>query len=827
MNTLEAIATAARATGYRAEALVRNYAFADVLSSSKPRRVPLAIFTHTPPSYRSAALGVVFGARNNAVQLVRDHRALGAPLLIVVDDNDLSVWQVRSTEPPRVVERATLDDVSELFARNQQAWNPDAIHRAKSIGAVEKKFQLDFVDLGLLPAIEGEIHTKLDRLLVDTLDVARKAFGGREFDARLLFRVVFRLLAAKVLQDRGHPHTRSWDDSDLSSIMEGIQAYYSLTTMPAISRRAQASFEAVWDCLRQGISFSNISADDLAFVYENTLVTPEARKLFGTHSTPRQVAEYVVQRLELHRYELNGIRIYEPFAGAGIFLVSALRHLRDLLPISWTDQQRHKFLIKHLAGDEIDPFACEVACLSLILADYPNHNGWHISEVDLFAADTLKSRIQQHNVILCNPPFEAFTLAERARYSSAQPPYSKPIAVLSAALEAKPLALGFVLPRSFILDKQFTQQRRRVEALYGSVELVELPDRTFEASVVESSLLIATDFRAKPATKITLRSTEVADRDRVAFLRTGKTTNRRTQERSVSDSPTGDLWVSPLALLWDYLKGYPCLSSYLSPRWGLQWRYKQTDAFSEKRRPGFRRGLGQARHLRQFVIPKTVWLDYREEKVRRGFDQRWNQPKLIINEGRLSRGPWRIAASLDLDGLLYSQQYFGLWPTAELSQEDLLALTGVLNGPLANAFIAVHSPAKGIRANAVGSIPIPRSIPKQLGALVNEYMQRVTSQELFKGNDAELEQLLDQIDALVLQAYDLPPRLERDLLDYFAGAARPVQHAWTHWDLSHPGVGLRLFERVSRNSQLERNWIASVFKALPTEDAALLREFGD
>jgi type I restriction-modification system DNA methylase subunit len=119
-------------------------------------------------------------------------------------------------------------------------------------------------------------------------------------------------------------------------------------------------------------------------VYENTLVTPEIRKAFGTHSTPRPVAEYMVNRLELWRHDPHDIRIYEPCAGAGLFLVAALRQLRELLPVDWTDEQRHKFLVQRITGDEIDPFAKEVATLSLILADYPNANGWNISELDLF-----------------------------------------------------------------------------------------------------------------------------------------------------------------------------------------------------------------------------------------------------------------------------------------------------------------------------------------------------------------------------------------------------------------------------------------------------------
>ena len=210
------------------------------------------------------------------------------------------------------------------------------------------------------------------------------------------------------------------------------------------------------------------------------------------------MAEYVVGRLELHRHPTESLKIYEPFAGAGVFLVSALRHLRDLLPIDWTDQQRHNFLVHHLAGDEMDPFACEVATLSLILADYPNYNDWQIRESDLFDDGTLEERLPAHNVILCNPPFQAFTPQERSRYPIAAETYSKPVAVLNAALNAHPLALGFVLLRPFILEKQFAEQRRRIEQLYGTVELVELPDRTFGASVIEAALLIASDPRPPP-----------------------------------------------------------------------------------------------------------------------------------------------------------------------------------------------------------------------------------------------------------------------------------------------------------------------------------------
>jgi hypothetical protein len=829
VNVVETIADAALSNGYRREAVVRNYAFADVMDAkATTRKVALAAFTQTPPSYRSAALGVVTDDRRDPYVVVNEHRALGAPILFVVTQNDVGVWQVRTATPPRLIERLPPAALPELFERNRDAWQPAAIHRAKSIGAVETDYQLDFVDVGLLPAIEGEIHGKLDRLLTETLIAAEEAQGTHPSDTRLLFRVVFRLLAAKVLQDRGHPYAGAWNPDDLPAVLRAIESYYSLAGVPIdFDRFVPLSFSAAWDRLRSGISFSNISADDLAFVYENTLITPDTRRHFGTHSTPSQVAEYIVRGLELHRHHPEDLQIYEPFAGAGVFLISALRHVRDILPIDWSDRRRHDFLVRHLAGDEIDAFAREVAILSLILADYPNHNGWRIGESDLFEKGVLEARTRAHNVVLCNPPFEAFTKAERDRYPIARRSYSKPLAVLAGVLDAHPLALGFVLPRSFIIERQFVEQRRRIEKLYGAVELVELPDRSFGASAIEAALLLAREPRPPTPDVISLTSTEIADRDRIAFLRTGRVTTRRHLVRSLSDVPNGELWIPSLVSLWRHLEAYPQLSTKLYPRWGIRWTYDQKEAFSYQPRPGFRRGLHTARRFRQFAPADAVWLDFRSQYLREGFDQDWDRPKLIMNATRLSRGPWRFGVIVDTEGLLYSQQFFGLWPGSDASSKELFVLAGILNGPIANAFLTIHSPANRFRVSTVGRIPIPPEFPTRVAELVMAYMDHLKDRKMLDLNHQYLSELLTRIDAEVLQAYDLPPRLEKDLLDYFRGAQRPVTHSWMHWDDSHPMAGLRLAERLFGRFQPRGDWIGRVFRPLPECEAALLRTFGE
>lgn len=823
MNAVDAIADAVRHTGYREEAIVRDYAFADVLDpENATRTVALAAFTQTPPSYRSAALAAVSAGHANTLDWVKAHRSLGAPLLFVVENDQVVLWQVRGDVPPRVLERLPVAAVPALFERHQDEWRPEAIHRAKAIGAINREYQLDFVDVGLMPTVEGEVHLKLDRLLTESLEAALQAAPSDRPDTRLLFRIVFRLLAAKVLQDRRHPYARRWDTDDLASVLRAIESYYSLPAIPGTGTCAMSpAFSAAWDRLRNGISFSNISSDDLAFVYENTLVTPETRRHFGTHGTPRQLAEYAVSRLELHRHEPADLNIYEPFAGASTFLVSALRHMRDLLPVDWTDHERHAFLVDRLAGDEIDLFACEVATLSLILADYPCQNGWRIGESDLFENGVLHSRMNKGNVILCNPPFEKFSDDERAHYAITNKFYSKPMAVLNAALDAHPRALAFVLPRPFILHRQFVAERRRVEALYGDVELVALPDRLFAASQIETALLLAREPRPPASTVITLRSIEVADHDRGAFLTTGQTTTERRIERAVDEPPAGDLWITSLPDLWSYLKSAPRLSSYLAVHRGVEWKSSQGDAWSYQPRSGYRRGLHTSRRVQQFVVQEPIFLDCRQERLRGGAIRLpWDRPKLLMNAGRLSRKSWRIAVAFDKYGLVCSQQYCGLWPLGTFTEAQFLAFAAVLNGPVANAFISTHSPEKGIRISVIKQIPIPQTLPLHVEQLVTEYVHRSLESE------DQLDELLTLIDAAVLGAYDLPPHIEQQLLEYFRGTVRPVAHSWRHWDERKPAPGLTLAERVSGRFHPHGSWILEVFRPLPADEAELVRTYG-
>jgi hypothetical protein len=820
---IDRIAMETARLGYRADAIVRDYPFSTLttLGTSTTKRAPLAVFTQTPPSYRSAAFGASISDESGSELLVREFRDLGAPLFFVVEGDIVSVWQVYAGGPPRLLERAPLDAIDRLFDARRDVWGPDSIHRAKSIGRFNAAYQLDFVDVGLMPAIEGQIYEKLDRLLNETLAATREA--GVLDDDKALFQGVFRLVAAKILTDREHHASTTWNASDVRTVLAGIGSFYGLTDSFPVEASSGKLSDA-WDILRSGLNVSNISADDLAFVYENTLVTPETRRIYGTHSTPRHVAEYIVGRLDLWRDTLDPPKVYEPFAGAGVFLVSALRHLREGLPYGWTDRQRHDLLVNKIKGSEIDAFACEVAVLSLILADYPNKNGWKIENADLFKDDVLATRLAEADVVLCNPPFEIFNDEERALYPQVTSiSGARAEAVLSLTLRATPRALGFVLPRAFLMDRAYRGQRHDIERLYHEVELVSLPDGIFRVSQVESALLIARDLRHPNEPQI-VRSTEVGDSDRRSFAFTGMPSRTREEVRSAAEIGDGSLWIPPLGPVWRDLAAMPRVGDFVEGHWGLRWHDgRQRHAGSDQPGPNRSLGLLRANDHRQFVHGRPTWLDTNPEHLYGGGNLPWYSPKILCNAARLSRGYWRMAAVVDRGGLIASQQFIGLWPKA--SAIDLDALAAVLNGPIANAYMADHSTEKRFRIRALLNVPLPASLPPELGDLAREYAALVKERTLFAG-DERLSSLLDQIDSSVLDAYDLSPRMTRALLASFTGSGRPIAHKWDPWSVSLDDPAMSLKE--IRSGLLERargNWPQQRLKPLPSDEATQAARF--
>lgn len=774
--------------GYKPGSVVSNYRFAAVnLQGAPVRSADAAVFFDEPPSYRNAAIGVVnVLAGQDTAQAISERRSLGAPFFIAVDAHGLSAW-VLSTDGAVKVASASAGEWDSFVSEHGAKWSAQAVRRAKAVQVREPSSQQLLFDPAVIYTIQTQVHEALSDLLKRFLEAFEKPGRSElslEHDYRVLFPLVFRLLAAKILFDREDKRITDVDGNDVRAVIEFVSNLYSLPDLGVKwTKPVQSQLCAAWQTLLNGLFVRNIAADDLAFIYENTLISPETRRYYGTHSTPSAVAEYVVRSFDLPAgAALQALHVYEPFAGSCVFLTAAMRRFKELLPAEWTPATQHHHLITHFAASELDQFACEIARLSLILADYPNANGWHIHNEDLFDGVVLKRRIDQADIVVCNPPFEDFEVDSLSRSPATS--VHKPVEVLTHLLADPPAYLGVVMPHGFSSHKKYRGLVDKAFSLYQDIEILTLPENTFAHATVGAVVLVAQKLRAEHARDpTTLRKASVTRSDFNSFKASLQPSQVEIERLSPVARPGLNL-LGSLREIWEYLAECPRLGEVVHIHRGLEWNIDQREASAPRPGKGRKPGLHRLNDsLAQFRVLKHVYLEVRDEYLRGGAGQlRWDQPKIICSAIRLTRGPWRLAAAVDTEGLRLSQQFFGMWfknPLASL--HDLDALAAVLNSPLANAYSFTQDPEKGLRVSVMAQLPLPKTLRAlALQGLISEYRQLASEDDgpLFGRSTSRLSELLMAIDATVLAAYDLPPRLEKALLDFVGSKGRPCNHAF-------------------------------------------------
>ncbi|MXZ03305.1 MAG: SAM-dependent DNA methyltransferase [Chloroflexi bacterium] len=769
-------------TGYVGSLIQEDYAFADILSSEYAvESIPLAAFAQDPPSYRNACFGIVMSNGKAGPPLVTGCRSLGAPQVFEVRHDHIVRWKMTASGKPQPLEQVAARDVPAMFNQHRSEWSPVRILRAKSAG-FGADAQLDFFDLGLLPLLEQQARKKLDRLLQQTIASSIQEFEKHakftDNDYPSLYRLLFRLIAAKVLADRGHPG--DWINDDPKSTIDAVQDFYSKATIPEAVLDHGQTQSVAWESIKNAFHFQNLSVDTLAYVYENTLVAKETRRLFGIHSTPPEIAEYITRQLPFEDLHVDERRVFEPFAGHAVFLVAAMQRLRDLLPTEMTPAERHRYFVKMLSGIEIDEFAREVARLSLMLADYPNPDGWRLYRDDALNSPLFDRELAAARIVLCNPPFENFDVNESSIYHGL-PSVRKPATILHKVLDSAPDMLGFVLPRSFVKGNGYRGVRSRIGQTYSSIEVISLPDQVFRHSDAEAVLVVASK-TSEVSRKIRNGVVERQDLGNFYFNHQPS----KVWETQFNPSATtflDSIWSPELRGVWESAVNLGCLGDVADIHSGIEYNVpfgaNESRLISETRRHGFGIGLRSVRDsVEPFLIRNTVYLNISQEWMRgQAYKRPWGQQKLVVNKARRSRGPWRIVASIDYQGIVCYRNFHGVWPKDGMSLETLAA---ILNGPIANAYVATRETGRDIQIRTLKQIPVPELDAQQdktICGLVRQYLhsrQQSMSEEVTQEeSDSICHRLLSLIDAEVLRAYDLSPRSERSLLDFFTGQNRP------------------------------------------------------
>lgn len=762
---LKPVIAAFKGIGYRDELIRPDYEFADFFGqSTSTRHIMLGVFGQEPLNYRSACFGVdIRSPEAPREDSVNGLRAFGSPVIFIIQNGTTQTWH-NTGHGLIPKDKFKTDHLPNFIKSNKEIWKPEEMLRAKIGFKKPGPRQLDFIDAGLMPALEMEASGKLDEIIRDILHGVEQAHlkNKIKFDARKIFQVLFRFLTAKLIQDSPIPQSKDIDFKSPEQTLEIVSGYYGRSEKPLIKNIPKEILGCMAEEIGGIFSLKNISVDTLATIYENTFVSEKSRKEMGIHSTPSYVAEYVVSQLpieELPRQEWNFL---DPTCGHGIFLIAAMRRMRELLPAGWSGKQRHNFFVDKLHGIEIDAFSIEVARMCLMLADFPESNSWDLHHGDIFSGKLLEQNTAKTTILIGNPPFEKFTV------NGTELP--KPAHLLNRALPAISRAgiIGMVLPRSFLDSQDYRNERAQLLKDFEILSVTALPDKIFLHSDAETAILVARKQKKRISTLITYR--EVKDHQKEKFRLSSEVTwEDNVPQTYFSEYQQNRFIVPVLREVWDYLGTLPRLEDYAEIKIGVQYeagaiKDRLHEVVQPKPFPGSKPGIYHVTDgFRAFVAEDSVYLDT-DEKLRRrnAWDLDWNRPKVVVPSLRTSRGPWRYAAAIDKNQRIVSRSFYAAWPQKEKISIELLA--ALLNSPVAQAFVYAHSFQRNIPARVYSDIPVPPNFEKAellIQSLVNNYIA-------IQASDAKAaRELLLTIDAEILKLYNLPPKLERQLLDLF------------------------------------------------------------
>jgi hypothetical protein len=708
---------------------------------------------------------------------VESCRPTGAPLVFVCYRDSLQWWK-QGRDAAEWLESVPAAKIDRFFRDHQDKFSPDAVYRAKTLGRVRSEYQMDFVDVGILPLLEEEVGTALSRLISRNVTELKKRLGWDDVTSQQgqwLLQTIFWLVSGKILRDKQVPRFEDLELDDVEDVFLRVATHYGTQPFKAGSRQ---KLEALRDSAHTIDCFSSLAlttTESLAYVYENTLVSKHTRSQLGTHSTPSYLVDYVLGNLAdwIEEIPENDRSVFEPACGHAAFLVSAMRLMTQLLPPEKAvPSRRGPYLRSRLHGTDIDAFALELARLSLTLTDIPNPDGWDLRVEDMFIGNRLTQQAKGNTILLANPPFANFEAKEMMRYAKA----ATEIRINNKATEMLRLTLpnlapgsvfGVVLPQTF-LHGAFAEDVRRL--LIDNFELREVslfPDGVFPFSDAESAVVIGRRLPERSRVSPWLRFRRIREWQMPAFRESFDAPSTRMVEQArFNPIVRWDMRIPDMEEVWSALSSNPQASDLAELGTGLVYHGKDlptgVPTYSEEPFDGAKQGFIKLdRRLKLHDIPKLYWMNLADEAtLARRAGVVTDVPQVLMSYARVSRGPWRIKAFIDRIGRPVASAFLPVRPH-DCSLESLWAL---LNSPIANAFAFCHL---GKRHNIVGDmrrIPMPNSSAfGQVESSAKAYLEAAMS----RANELHLRSLMSRVDAEVLRLYSLPIDLEQAVLSLF------------------------------------------------------------
>jgi len=238
-----------------------------------------------------------------------------------------------------------------------------------------------------------------------------------------------------------------------------------------------------------------------------------------------------------------------------------------------------------------------------------------------------------------------------------------------------------------------------------------------------------------------------------------------------------------LKAIWDYCKEYPKFRNVTEIGRGIEYKTFKKSVKKEEFKGAvkgfgrFEKRINGKKDISITDVPDYSWLSLEPKDIQNPRSgTKIGLPQVLANRQRSGADIWRIKGLIDFSGCPSTDSFLVIRPNQQLSL-SLYVIFALINSPYTSAYMFDNCLGRNNLEGILGEMPVPFKSQdlSKLETLAKKYFEFDRAAFSLK-DEQELKQkkkkCLLEIDAEILRLYDLPPRLEKLLLDCFEGVQR-------------------------------------------------------